>query len=62
MGLADQFAREDRVDVKFSDFYNMMKSAAAAELLTNAVNCGVPHKYIRDMITGKRETEVTEDA
>ena len=28
MGIADAFSREDRVEVKFTDFYNLMKRAA----------------------------------
>lgn len=30
MGMADMFSAEDRVDVKFSDFYRLMKEAAKA--------------------------------
>lgn len=55
MGLADAFGAEDRVNVKFSDFYNMMKQCATEELIENAVNCNVPHEYIREMITGKKD-------
>ena len=59
MGLADMFTAEDRVSVKFSDFYNMMQAAATAEaevkLLKNAVSSDVPHSYIRCMLTGKND-------
>lgn len=51
--LVDTFSREDRVEVKFSDFYKMMKEVAKAELITNSINCNVPHNYIREMITGE---------
>lgn len=53
--LADAFSKEDRVEVKFSDFYKMMKEGAKTELITNAINCDVPHKYIREMISGKSD-------
>lgn len=53
MGFADAFSAEDRVPVKFSDFYNMMKGCAAHELLTNAVKARVPHECIEGMLTGK---------
>lgn len=53
MGFADAFSAEDRVPVKFSDFYNMMKGCTARELLTNAVKARVPHKYIEAMMTGE---------
>ena len=62
MGLADAFGAEDRVSVKFSDFYNMMKGCATQELLTNAVKARVPHEYIEAMITGKMpKTEVSHE-
>ena len=55
MGIADAFAKEDRVEVTFSDFYKLMKESTKAEIVMNAVNCNVPHKYIREMATGKSE-------
>ena len=33
----------------------MVKEAAKAELMMNAVNCNVPHAYIRETITGTQE-------
>lgn len=50
MGLSDTFGREDRVEVKFSDFYNIVKEATKCELLLNAVNANVPHEHIRAMV------------
>lgn len=61
MGLADAFGKEDRVNVTFSDFYNLMKEATKAELITNAVNGNVPHQFIRAMITGKSEDKNWEE-
>ena len=58
MGLVDTFGKEDRTEIKFSDFYTLVKQAATAELLMNAVNCDVPHRYIREMATGTRELEI----
>lgn len=55
MGIADAFAKEDRVEVTFSDFYKLMKESTKAEIVMNAVNCNVPHKYIREMATGRPE-------
>lgn len=57
MGLLDGFNAEDRTEVKFSDFYMLMKEAAKAELLMNGVKCNTPHAYMREMMTGKREDE-----
>lgn len=53
MGLADTFAREDRVEVKFSDFYNLMKGCTQQEMLMNGVRTRVPHEYMENMMTGK---------
>lgn len=57
MGLLDAFTTEDRIQVKFSDFYNLVKQAAQLETVMNGVNCDVPHKYIREMQTGQKEKE-----
>lgn len=59
MGLVDAFSKEDRVQVTFSDFYRLMKEATKAELVMNAVNCNVPHRYIRETMTGKSEDKPT---
>lgn len=53
--ILDAFAKEDRVEVTFSDFYRIMRESTKAELLMNAVKCNVPHRYIREMETGKSE-------
>lgn len=50
MGIVDTFSREDRVQVTFTDFYNLMKQATASELIANAVRGDVPHKHIRAML------------
>lgn len=60
MGLADSFAKEDRIPVMYSDFFRLVKEAAKSELVMNAVNCDVPHKYIRETMTGTKESEPTE--
>ena len=37
MGIVDMFNSEDRVQVKFSDFYSLVKEATKAEFLMNGV-------------------------
>lgn len=56
MSLADVFGKEDRTEVKFSEFFALVKQAAQYETLMNAVNCDVPHRFIRETMTGKKET------
>lgn len=43
------------MEVTFSDFYRLMQESTKAEIVMNAVNCNVPYKYIREMVTGKSE-------
>lgn len=56
MSILDAFTPEDRVNVTFSTFYSLMKESTKAEMLMNAVNCNVPHQYIRETMTGASET------
>lgn len=56
MSLVDTFAKEDRTEVKFSQFFALVKQAAQYETVMNAVNCDVPHRFIRETMTGKKET------
>ena len=56
MSLVDAFSKEDRTEVKFQQFFALVKQAAQYETLMNAVNCDVPHRFIRETMTGKKET------
>lgn len=53
MGFLDNFTSDTPVEVKQTDYYRMVREAAKAELIENAVNAGVPNPYIKAMITGK---------
>lgn len=55
MGVMDAFEREDRAQIKMTTLYTMMKETARGELVMNAVNCNVPHRFIREMATGEKE-------
>lgn len=55
MSLVDMFGKEDRTEVKFSEFFALVKQAAQYETVMNAVNCDVPHRFIREIMTGKKE-------
>lgn len=55
MGIIDAFKPEDRTEITFSNFYNLIKQAAQYEIVMNAVNCDIPHTYIRETMTGKKE-------
>ena len=55
MGLAAAFNAEDRVTVKFSEFYELVQQAGKYENVMNGVKCNVPHRYIREMVYGVSE-------
>lgn len=54
MGFMDGFTSDGTVDMKHTEYYNLMKEAAKAELLSNAVKAEVPGFYIQAMITGEK--------
>lgn len=54
MGFMDGFTSDGTVDMKHTEYYNLMKEAAKAELLSNAVKAEVPGFYVQAMITGER--------
>ena len=60
MTVADMFTAEERVPVKVGDLYRFFQQAAEneakAKYLFNAVCCEVPHRFIREIITGEPET------
>ena len=60
MGIADMINKEDRVEVKFTDFYNLMKEATKAELLMNGVKNGVHHFDMYAMMTGEEHPDKEE--
>ena len=47
MGLVDAFSAEDRVEVKFSDFYRLMRESAKAEIAMNCIKNDVPNEWGR---------------
>ena len=54
MGFMDGVTSDGTVDMKHTEYYNLMKEAAKAELLSNAVKAEVPGFYIQAMITGEK--------
>lgn len=64
MGIADAFSREDRIEIKVESFIRMTQTAARAEvqrdMLMNAVNCEVPYRYIREIMTGVSEAPIAD--
>lgn len=61
MGLVDAFSAEDRVNVRFSDFYNLIKGCTQREMLMNGINCNVPYQSMREMMTGIKEPDALKE-
>lgn len=57
MGSMDNFTTDTPVTVKQPDYYAMVKQAAKAELIENAVNANVPNAYIKAMLKGEAPAE-----
>lgn len=55
MGLVDSLAAEDRVEVKYSDFYKLVRAEAERALLKNAVHAEVPREQILKMMSGQND-------
>lgn len=53
MGFMDGFTSDGTVEMKHTEYYTLMKEAAKAELIANAIKADVPGWYINAMITGK---------
>lgn len=60
-GILDAFAAEDRVDVKFSTFYELVKGCAEREFITNGLKHKIPHAHILVMLDELPEPEVAAD-
>lgn len=60
MGFMDGLTSDGTVDMKHTEYYNLMKEAAKAELLSNAVKAEVPGFYIQAMITGEKPEFLSE--
>lgn len=54
MGLMDNFTADATVELKHSEYYDLMKEASKAELMANAVKAEVPGAYIHAMLTGQK--------
>lgn len=54
MGFMDVFSSDGTVEMKHTEYYQLMREAAKAELITNAVVADVPNCYTKAMITGEK--------
>lgn len=65
MGLMDAFNAEATTELKVGELYEMLQQAAenaqTAKFLLNGVKNEVPYKYIREIVTGEKEPDESED-
>lgn len=61
MGLMDVFKEEETANLRLSTLYELLKQSAQKELIINGINCDVPHKYLREIITGNSESNIFSD-
>lgn len=50
MGFIDVFSAEDRVEVKFSDFYKLIRDCTEREVLANGLRHKIPYIHILAML------------
>lgn len=55
MGLMELFTPEDKIELNFSQLHGLTTEAVKHDLLMNGIKCDVPHAYLRQMMTGKKE-------
>ena len=61
MGMMEAFEREDRVQIKYSDLFRMMKTAARAEIIEEIVLAESHSLTAGTMIKKLVESETGED-
>lgn len=52
--------KNSKITISFEQLCSMIGGLAKAELLLNAIECEVPHKYIKEMITNQKEPDFIE--
>lgn len=57
MGIADTFGAEDRVQVKFSDFYRLVRESVKSEIAMNCFENNVPNEFARKIFNLPEDIE-----
>ena len=61
MGIVDVFSKEDRIEVKFSDFYELVKGCTQRDMLMNSVKTRTPYEHILAVTTGEKPAAETSE-
>ena len=60
MGPVDLFTAEDKIELNFKQLHGLTTEAVKHDLLMNGIKCDVPHAFLREVMTGKREEGIQE--
>lgn len=55
MGLMELFTPEDKIELNFTQLHGLTTEAVKHDLLMNGIKCDVPHVFLREVMTGKKE-------
>ena len=55
MGLIDLFTPEDKIELNFKQLHGLTAEAVKHDILMNGIKCDVPHAFLREVMTGKKE-------
>ncbi len=60
MALADLFTPETKTELNFKQLHGLTAEAVKYDLLMNGIKCDVPHTFLREVMTGKKEEGIQE--
>ena len=60
MALADLFTPETKTELNFKQLHGLTAEAVKYDLLMNGIKCDVPHAFLREVMTGKKEERIQE--
>lgn len=60
MGLMELFTPETKTELNFKQLHGLTAEAVKYDLLMNGIKCDVPHAFLREVMTGKKEEGIQE--
>ena len=60
MGFVDLFTPENKMELNFAQLHGLTTEAVKSDLLMNGIKCDVPHAFLREVMTGKKEEGIQE--
>lgn len=60
MALADLFTPETKTELNLKQLHGLTAEAVKYDLLMNGIKCDVPHAFLREVMTGKKEEGIQE--